>query len=48
MLEFSQITRPHTSVAVSAPDGGTVGGRDLSATRPWWHEHSPWVIRQSR
>jgi hypothetical protein len=32
MLGFSQITRPRTSVAVSAPGGGTADGHDEPAT----------------
>jgi hypothetical protein len=34
MLGFSQKTRPHTSVAVSAPGGGTVGGREQHKAGP--------------
>jgi hypothetical protein len=48
MLGFSQITRRHTPVAVSAPGGGTVDGHELPATMLWWHAYSPWVIRQAR
>ena len=48
MLGFSQITLPHTSVAVSAPGGGTANGHDRPATRLWWQAHSPWVIQQAR
>jgi hypothetical protein len=48
MLGFSQITRPPTLVAVSAPGGGTTDGHDRPALGLWRQAHWPWVIREAR
>ncbi len=48
MLGFSQITRPRTSVAVSAPGGGTADGHDRPPLGLWRQAHWPWVIWEAR
>jgi hypothetical protein len=48
MLGFSQITRPRTSVAVSAPGGGTADGGDWSATWAVVAGAFATVIREAR
>jgi len=48
MLGSSQITRPRTSVAVSAPGAGTADDQDLAATGRWRQAIFAMVIGQTR
>ena len=48
MLGFSQITRPRTSFAASAPGGGTADGRDRAATWAVVAGAFAMVIREAR
>ena len=48
MLGSSQITRPRTSVAVSAPGAGTADRQDRPAAGLWWQAIFAMVIGQAR